>query len=156
MVLVGDRLDDVLSALVLGKASYRTMTGNVIVAVIFNVIGMALAALGFVTPALAITVMVLSIFAILLNTLRIRGIDLHREELAETGPLAEVEFLVPSMVCEGCAEKITGALTTLPGVQEVKPKIPQKHVYVRYEPSRVKEQQLRHALGSVGFDAVEA
>ncbi len=156
VVLVGDRLDDVLSALILGKASYRTMTGNVIVAVIFNIIGMALAALGYVTPALAITVMVLSIFAILLNTLRIRGIDLHREELVETGPLAEVEFLVPSMVCEGCAEKITGALATLPGVQEVKPKIPQKHVYVRYEPSRVQEQQLRHALGAAGFGAVEA
>ena len=156
VILVGDRLDDVLSALILGKASYRTMTGNVVVAVIFNIIGMALAALGFVTPSIAITVMVLSIFAILLNTLRVRGIDLQREEEAEVGPLAEVEFLVPSMVCEGCAEKISQALRPLPGVREVKPKVAQKHVYVRYEPARVKEQQLRNALGAAGFTAVEA
>ena len=27
-------------------------------------------------------------------------------ERAEVGPFAEVEYLVPSMVCEGCAEKI--------------------------------------------------
>jgi len=106
--------------------------------VIFNIIGMALAALGLVTPTLAIAVMVLSIFAILINTLRVRGIDLHREEEPEIGPLAEVEFLVPSMVCEGCAEKISQALRPLPGVQEVRPKVPQQHVYVRYEPSRVK------------------
>jgi P-type E1-E2 ATPase len=82
VILVGDRLGDVLSALILGKASYRTMTSNVLIAVLFNIVGMALAALGFITPAVAITVMVVSLFAILLNTLRIRGIDLQREETA--------------------------------------------------------------------------
>lgn len=70
VILIGDRLNDVLSALILGKASYRTMTGNVIVAVLFNLVGMVLAALGLITPILAITIMVVSIFAILLNTLR--------------------------------------------------------------------------------------
>ena len=34
VILIGDRLDDVVNALVLGKASYRTMTGNVLVAVL--------------------------------------------------------------------------------------------------------------------------
>ena len=156
VILVGDRLDDVLSALILGKASYRTMTGNVVLAVLFNIVGMALAAVGLITPALAITVMILSIFAILLNTLRIRGIDLQREETAEAGPLAQVEFLVPSMVCEGCAEKISAALTAMAGVRAVKPKVSQKHVYVRYEPGKVKEAQIREALGAIGFGAVEA
>jgi copper chaperone CopZ len=60
------------------------------------------------------------------------------------------------MVCEGCSEKIAGALTPIAGVREVKSKVPQKHVYVRYEPSRVKEQQLKDALLGVGFTAVEA
>lgn len=72
VILVGDRLQDVANALDLGKASYRTLTGNVIVAVIFNILGMGLAALGLVTPLLAIAFMIVSIFAILLNTLRIR------------------------------------------------------------------------------------
>lgn len=38
-------LDDVLGALILGKASFRTMSGNVIVAVLFNIAGMVLALL---------------------------------------------------------------------------------------------------------------
>lgn len=156
VILVSDRLEDVLSALLLGKASFRTMTGNVVVAVLFNVFGMGLAALGFITPSLAILIMVASIFAILLNTLRIRGMAFEREAVAEGAPLAEVEFLISNMHCEGCAEKISTALTALPGVREVKPKVAQKHVSVRYEPAKVREQQLKAAVGKAGFTAVEA
>ncbi|MCI0628816.1 MAG: heavy metal translocating P-type ATPase [Acidobacteria bacterium] len=156
VILVSDRIEDVSSALILGKASYRTMTGNVVVAVLFNIVGMVLAAMGLITSSLAIVVMITSIFAILLNTLRIRGMNLGGVEMAETVPLAEKEFLVPSMVCEGCAEKITTALSALTGVREVKSKVPQKHVTVRYEPAKVQEQQLKDAVGRAGFTALEA
>ena len=156
VILVGDRLEDVRSAFLLGKAAYRTLTGNVVVAVLFNVVGMCLAALGIVTPALAITVMVISIFAILLNTLRVRAVDLDRDESEQDGPLAEVEFLVPSMVCEGCAAKIQTTLSPVTGVRSVISKIPQKHVVVRYEPAKVSEQALRVSLQQAGFQALEA
>jgi Cu+-exporting ATPase len=157
VILIGDRLDDVVNALVLGKASYRTMTGNVLVAVLFNVVGMSLAALGYITPVLAIAVMIFSIFAILLNTLRIRTIKLDRgqETPPEASTLAQVEFSVPNMVCEGCAGAISAKLTKLPGVQEVKPKVAQKQVYVQYQPGQVKQQQLVEALAESGFTAVE-
>lgn len=85
----------------LGKASYRTLTGNVIVAVLFNVVGMLFAAFGYVTPLFAVLFMVVSIFAILLNTLRLRWMKLEREAVPEHAPLAEREFLIPNMVCEG-------------------------------------------------------
>lgn len=156
VILVSDRLEDAYSALVLGKAAYRTMTGNVIVAVLFNVVGMILAAVGLVTPGLAIVVMILSIFAILLNTLRIRTMNFDREEQQSSAALAETEFLIPSMVCEGCAEKITSALNPIAGVKTVKPKVPQKRIYIQYEPLKVGEEQLKAALGNAGFDAVKA
>jgi Cu+-exporting ATPase len=155
VILIGDRLEDVANALLLGTASYRTLTGNVVVAVLFNVVGMALAALGFITPLLAISVMILSIFAILLNTIRIRSIRLSRELTAEHGALAEVTFLIPNMVCGGCAQKITQKLGGMPGVQEVRPQVPQKHVYVRYEPAKVQEPTLKTALNESGFVVVE-
>jgi P-type Cu+ transporter len=155
VILIGDRLDDVVNALSLGKASYRALTGNVVVAVLFNLVGMVLAAMGLVTPALAIAVMILSIFAILLNTLRIRRLAFAREAVAEGSALAKAEFRVPSMVCEGCAETIQKALQGLPGVREVTPKVPQKQVSVRYEPAQVQEPQLKHALAEHGFSAVE-
>jgi len=156
VILIGDRLDDVVNALVLGKASYRTLTGNVLVAVLFNFVGMVMATMGLITPALAIGVMVFSIFAILLNTLRIRGIRLERPEEAEEGVLAEREYFIPNMVCEGCAEKISTSLSALQGVSEVRPKVPQKHVTVRYEPSKVGPERIRDELGKAGFTAIEA
>jgi copper chaperone CopZ len=100
--------------------------------------------------------MIVSIFAILLNTLRIRGIDLGREEVEETGPLADIKLLVPNMVCEGCASKISTALSAVPGVHKVKSKVPRKHVYIQYEPNRVRTEQLKEAVSMAGFTAFEA
>ena len=155
VILIGDRLEDVMNALTLGKASYRTLTVNVVIAVLFNVLGMGLAALGWVTPLVAVGWMIASIFAILLSTLHIRMLPLAHEDLTETGALAEVEFAVPRMVCEGCAGKISAALRSVPGVSEIKPKVAQRHVVVRYVPAKVGHQQLRDALGAAGYDAVE-
>jgi P-type E1-E2 ATPase len=97
VILIGDRLEDVLNALTLGKAAYRTLTVNVVIAVLFNIAGMVFAAMGLITPLLAVGWMILSIFAILVSTLRVRVLPLERHATAETGPLAEVEFAVPNI-----------------------------------------------------------
>jgi len=154
VILMGDRLGDVLSALTLGRASYRMLSWNVIIAVLFNIGGMALAAMGLITPLIAIGVMILSIFAILLNTLRIRGMRLPREDAQQPEILAEVEFVIPGMVCEGCASKITGALASVPGVREVRPAVAQKRLRVRYQPTAVQDERLRSELEQAGFFAV--
>ncbi len=156
IILIGDRLDDVVNALALGKASYRTLTANVAVAVLFNISGIILAAMGLVTPMLAVGVMVLSIFAILLSTLRIRWMKLEREQLRDEAPLATSEFLIPNMVCEGCATKIRESLQAVPGVRDVTPKIAQKHVQVTYIPAQVPTERLKEAIGQAGFTALEA
>ena len=158
VILVGDRLQDVANALDLGRASYRTLTGNVIVAVIFNVLGMGLAALGLVTPLLAIVFMVVSIFAILLNTLRIRWMKLDSSSgrvKAEGASLAHAEYRVPEMVCEGCAEKIEEAFRPMAGVRTVKPQVAQKKVAITFEPSVVSPEQLKEALGRLGYTGIE-
>src|SRR5260370_40982448 len=77
-------------------------------------------------------------------------------EEPEIAPLVEIEYLVPSMVCDGCAEKIAEALRPLPGVREARPKVAQKQVHVRYEPSRVHEEPLRQVLSPAGFNSVDA
>jgi P-type Cu+ transporter len=155
VILIGDRLIDVLNAVILGKASYKTMTGNVIVAVLFNIVGMGLAAFGLITPLLAIAVMIISIFVILINTLRIRTLKLESINKEESLALTETRFKVSNMVCEGCAEKITNALTSMPGVKEVKPKVIQKLVQVNYYPQKVNQEDLRKVLEKEGFNAIE-
>jgi heavy metal translocating P-type ATPase len=158
VILVSDRIEDVAGAFTLGKASYRTMTGNVIVAVLFNVAGMILAALGWITPLYAIGFMILSIFAILLNTLRIRAIKLRDDVGLEENkiPVSEIELLVPKMVCEGCAQKISETLSPIAGIKNVKSKIPQKHVIVSFDPKTIGEDQIKKALDDAGYTTLEA
>jgi heavy metal translocating P-type ATPase len=155
VILIGDRLIDVLNAVILGEASYKTMTGNVVVAVLFNIVGMLLATLGLITPMLAIVVMIVSIFAILINTLRIRTLKLESVSLETSAALTETSFKVSNMVCEGCAEKITTALTALPGVKTVKPKVIQKQVLINFYPEQIKQAELKRVLEKEGFNAVE-
>lgn len=154
VILIGDRLIDVLNAVVLGKASYRTLTSNVVIAVIFNIVGMLLAAMGFITPGIAIVVMILSIFAILLNTLKVRSLKLETIEISNEKALVQTEFKVTNMVCEGCAQKITSEVTKLPGVKGVKPKIVQKQVVISYEGDKVTQNQITDVINKAGFNAI--
>ncbi len=116
---------------------------------------MLLATLGLITPMLAIVVMIVSIFAILLNTLRIRALKLEKVSLETTAALMETSFKVTNMVCEGCAEKITTALTALHGVKTVKPKVIQKQVLINFYPEQIKQDELKKVLEKEGFNAVE-
>lgn len=155
VILIGDKLNDVLNALILGKASYRTLMGNVIVAVLFNVVGMVLAAMAYITPLLAILVMILSIFAILINTLRIRTLQLDRADTLKPEKLSQIEYSIPNMMCDGCAETICNTLNVIPGVQQVKPKVQQKQVRINYEGDEVNGQHLKDELKKAGFTAIE-
>lgn len=98
----------------------------------------------------------MSLFGNFLNALGIRRVGLGREAVTGTRPLAHREFLVPNMVCEGCAEKISGALTAMPGVRDVTAKVAQKRIRVRYEPSTIDAGRLRDALVGLGFSAHDA
>ena len=72
-----------------------------------------------------------------------------------TGPLGDREFLVSNMVCQGCAEKIVETLTSIPGVRDVKLKVPQTCIPVRYELGESCEQQLKDAFGRIGFPVLD-
>ena len=151
VILIGDRLIDVLNAVILGKASYKTMTGNVIVAVLFNIVGMLLATIGLITPLLAIAVMIVSIFAILINTLRIRTLKLESVSLDTSAILTETSFKIPNMVCEGCAEKITDILKEVDGVKKIKIKVLEKLVKVEFNPQETNEENLESILKQSGY-----
>ena len=69
------------------------------------------------------------------------------------GELSEIEFSVPSMVCYGCADKIRRKRIALPGVEAVMPRLWQKRVRVRFDPSKVEDAQIRAALDAAGYRA---
>lgn len=63
---------------------------------------------------------------------------------------------VPGMVCDGCAEKIRGTLTQIPGIHKVKTKLWQKQVQVTFKRETVSEKTIVHALSQQGFDTAAA
>lgn len=92
----------------------------------------------------------------LLERLGIRRGKIGPEELTATGRLAVGDFLVQNLVCQGCADRIAGALASLPGVRDVTSKVPQKRIQVRYDPGKVREQQIKDVLATIGFEALDA
>ncbi len=151
VVLVSDQIGKVLSAILLGRASHRKMKQNIAVAVLFNFVGMSLAVIGLITPAIAIGVMIFSIFAILLNTLSLTRVDLGQDHDEENAPVIETELTAPGMVCEGCSQKIIQGLMALEGVQKVLPDVKAKRVHVLYDPNLTNDERLRQTLKKLGY-----
>ena len=92
----------------------------------------------------------------LLHRFGIQARESKGGDAAVGGPLADAEFRVPNMVCEGCAEKLDEALRSLAGVHQIRSNVAQKRIHVRYEPAKVRPEQLKDAVNRAGFTAVEA
>ncbi|MCA1679235.1 MAG: HAD-IC family P-type ATPase, partial [Actinobacteria bacterium] len=69
IIVVGDRLDAVLAAREISRASYRKVKQNVTLAFLFNGIGVPLATTGLVHPVWAMIAMALSVTGLFVNSL---------------------------------------------------------------------------------------
>lgn len=72
------------------------------------------------------------------------------------GELVEATLFVPSMKCEGCERTIRDALQGVASVYEVRLQVSEKALHVRYERSALALTQVKAALASAGFEAVES
>ena len=151
VVLVSDKLDKVVSALRLGRASHRKMQHNIAIAVLANVVGMALAVLGLITVPIAIGVMTASILAVLVSTLSLLRLKLD-PDIEEPG-VAISEAIIPArrIHCDSCSARIIEGRSGIPGVRRVEPDVARKEVLVAYEPARVSEDELRGQLAELGY-----
>jgi Cu+-exporting ATPase len=70
VIIVGNRLDAVLTARDIGRRSYRRTQQNVLLAFLFNGIGVPAAATGLVSPIWAMVVMFVSVTAVFANSMR--------------------------------------------------------------------------------------
>ncbi len=70
VVIVGNRLDAVLTARDIGNRSYRRTQQNVVLAFVFNAVGVPIAATGLLYPIWAMVAMIVSVTAVLANAMR--------------------------------------------------------------------------------------
>ncbi len=140
VVLVSDKLDKVVSSILLGRASHRKMKQNIFIAVISNIVGMTLAILGLITAPIAIAVMTASIFAVLLSTVSLMRLNLGSSETEDTENLVETIIPARKIHCEACSRKIIKTLSPLAGVRKVVPDVERKEVLIAFEPSSISEE----------------
>ncbi|HEY0950526.1 heavy-metal-associated domain-containing protein, partial [Nocardioides sp.] len=156
VVLVSDKLDKVVGAILLGRASHRKMQQNIAIAVAFNALGIGLAAAGLVTMWVAIGIITASVAAVLLSTLSLLRLDLGAAETEDAAAAADrgvVQTVIPArrMHCDACARRIRLKLGKVEGVRTVDADAVRKEVLVAYEPARVTEDRLRDELEAMGF-----
>ena len=154
VVLVSDKLENVVSAILLGRAAHAKMRHNIAIAVAFNVFGIALAISGRITTPVAIVIIVASVFAVLLSTSSLLRLDLGRSGTAGAAREAAVrEAIIPArgMHCASCARSINEGLGKLAGVKKVDADPIRKEVMVAFDASLIDESRLRHELVSLGF-----
>ncbi len=61
---------------------------------------------------------------------------------SDAANVTELEFSIPSMMCEGCADKIQNTLTDRSSVRDVKAKLWRKRVRVYYDVSKLTKEQI--------------
>ena len=94
-------------------------------------------------------------FAPLLKQLGLGGTAPVSSESVTARAVAFADFLIPNMVCDGCAEKLDEALHAVPGVQEIRPNVHEKRIRVRYEPANIQREDLKAIVREAGFTAVD-
>lgn len=124
VILIGNRLGGVLDAYLIGRNSYKKTQQNLILAFIFNGIGVPAAATGFFHPGWAMIAMVASVSTVLLNSFGSRLLSAKKMKAKER---QVVTFDIPNMHCEGCLDTIRTALEKRIGVAEVKADL-EKHL----------------------------
>jgi mercuric transport protein len=63
---------------------------------------------------------------------------------------------VEGMHCGGCATSVEKKLKATPGVEDARVSYEKKEAWVKFDDEKITEAQLREAINSTGFKAVEA
>lgn len=77
--LIGDSLSHAYYAQKIAKATLKNIKQNLFLAFVYNVVGIAFAAVGALNPAVAAAAMALSSISVLMNALRLKRLDLKTE-----------------------------------------------------------------------------
>ncbi len=153
LVLAKHNLMDVVNAINLGKKTFTIIKENLFWALIYNVIGIPIAAgvlsgLGItLTPMIASICMSLSSLFVVSNALRINGF--RRKEVEN---MFEMKISVPSMMCKHCEARVIDSIKKLTSVKDVKVDLKKKTVLIKsiYE---LDFNEIANLLKQAGYEA---
>ena len=128
IILVHEDLRGVIDAYKIGGDSYRKTKQNVIIAFLFNGIGVPIAMTGLLQPVFAMIAMGASVTAVLLNSYGGKS-----KKRRSTQSDRSVTYSIPTISCSACIAAMTEALEPLDGVVDVSGDPKQKILTVKFE-----------------------
>ena len=153
LVLAKHNLIDIVNAISLGKKTFTIIKENLFWALIYNTIGIPIAAgvfssLGItLTPMIASICMSLSSLFVVGNALRIQGFKRRDEE-----NMFEMKISVPSMMCKHCEARVIDSIKKLASVKDVKVDLKKKTVLIK-SVFEIQFSEVNALLKQAGYDS---
>ena len=159
IVLMGNRLSQVGTAIALSRAVMRNIKGNLFWALFYNSLCIPLATglLGVhLDPSLAAAAMSFSSIFVVGNALRLR--NFRKKETKNAVPAAEekgektmeTKVYIDGMMCQHCAAHVQTALQALPGVAGVQVELEQKRALLSLS-APVEPEAISAAVQNAGY-----
>lgn len=183
VIILNQRLGAVLDAHAVSRHSYRKIVQNVLLAFVFNGIGIPAAATGLVYSIWGMVAMAVSVTTIFINSLWGRGAYFlrrdqgrwkHRKQASTRGRdtayahgrIARRSLRVATVVleivgnqrmhCEGCQERVETMLGELPGVRKVRATARKQRVEVLFDPTQVQQNAIEERMREAGYETTGA
>ncbi|MHC4458709.1 MAG: heavy-metal-associated domain-containing protein, partial [Planctomycetota bacterium] len=150
VILVKEELMGVLDAFDLSINTYRKIRQNLLLAFLFNGVGIPVAATGLLHPLMAMTAMVLSTSTIMMNSFGSKFISPREAKGGE-----KILLSVPEIHCHGCVALIRDHLIMQEGVQKVEGDPVKKTVSVFYERQKIKEDRIKDLVAELGYSPAD-
>jgi heavy metal translocating P-type ATPase len=146
VILVKGDLMGVLDAFDLSINTYRKIRQNLLLAFLFNGVGIPVAATGLLHPLMAMTAMVLSTSAIMFNSFGSKFMSRKEFRGGE-----KILLSVPGIHCQGCVARIRDHLMVQKGVQKIEGDPVKKTVSVFYERQKIKKDRIKELVAELGY-----
>jgi len=150
IILIQSKLLRVVDAYHISRDTYNKTRQNLIFAFLFNGIGIPVAALGFLTPVMAMAAMLLSVALIQANSwsFKLRPSKKLKREIE--GEQEELVLSIPSIHCKGCINTIRMALMEKDGVVDVSGSVKEKTIRVRYVKGKIQAFEIEGMIKGLG------
>jgi Cu+-exporting ATPase len=154
VILVGEHLSGFVDAYHIARQSFRKTVQNLALAFSFNGIGVPLATTGWVHPVWAMIAMAASVSTVLINSFAGKLLPKPQKRkvrgMKEKEQVEKLEFVVPSIHCEGCVQVLRDALGRLPAVVEVEGEPRKKHLSVAVQKDSLSREEIAEEISKLG------
>lgn len=160
ITLMRGDLMGIVAAIRLSKATMANIKQNLFWALLYNSIGIPIAAAGYLSPVLAGAAMAFSSVSVVLNALRLKRFQPYaennqnlpiRKEVNEMGQAGETVIKIDGMTCNHCKMAVEKALKAVEGTNSVHVDLEKKEAVVTGSASLA---DLHQAVKEAGYDVV--